>query len=169
MLDIMAGMFQKDLLVGYLLVTTHLALYSFSCRQAQTLGISAGMEQRDSSVRARRHPGIGLCIACFTGDFAPRAIYLLSCCPAQMLSIFAGMDQTDSSVAKWWPRSLLATEVACFYWFCWWMQFALCSLRCRQARRQVDSYVVWGFAGDDAFCAMFPSFVLRPRCLHLGR
>ena len=26
-----------------------------------------------------------------------------------------------------------------------------------------------GFAGVDALCAMFPSFVLRPRCLHLGR
>ena len=26
-----------------------------------------------------------------------------------------------------------------------------------------------GFAGDGAFCAMFPSFVLRPRCLQLGR
>ena len=52
MLDIMAGMFQKDLLVGYLLVTTHLALYSFSCRQAQMLGISACMEQKDSSIRA---------------------------------------------------------------------------------------------------------------------
>ena len=24
-----------------------------------------------------------------------------------------------------------------FCWFCWWMQFALCSLRCRQVRRQV--------------------------------
>ena len=33
----------------FLLVTTHLALYSFSCRQAQMLGISAGMEQKDSS------------------------------------------------------------------------------------------------------------------------
>ena len=36
-------------------------------------------------------------------------------------------------------------------------------LRCR-------SRVPWaGFAGVDALCAMFPSFVLRPRCLHLGR
>ena len=26
-----------------------------------------------------------------------------------------------------------------------------------------------GFAGDDAFCVMFPSFVLRHRCLHLGQ
>ena len=26
-----------------------------------------------------------------------------------------------------------------------------------------------GFAGDDAFCVMSPSFVLRPRCLHLDR
>ena len=67
MLDIMAGMFQKDLLVGYLLVTTHLALYSFSCRQAQMLGISAGMEQKDSQFYscARRHPGIGMCTAGF--------------------------------------------------------------------------------------------------------
>ena len=38
--------------MGYLLVTTHLALYSFSCRQAQMLGISAGMDQKDSSLRA---------------------------------------------------------------------------------------------------------------------
>ena len=49
-------------------------------------------------------------------------------------------DQKDIYAAKWWPRSLLTTEVACF---CWRMQFVLCSLPCRQARRQVGSYVVW--------------------------
>ena len=44
---------------------------------------------------------------------------------------------------KWWPCSLLTTEVAYFYWFCWWMQFALCSLRCRQARSQVVTWYGW--------------------------
>ena len=92
------------------LLVTLLALCFFRSRQAQVLGISAGMEQKDSSIRALVViPSSGMCKAGFTGDCAPRAISLPSCCPAQMLGIIAGMEQTDSFVATWCSSSRSST------------------------------------------------------------
>ena len=48
----------------------------------------------------------------------------------------AGMDQKDINAANWWARSSPTTAVACF-----WDAVALCSLRCRQARGQVQVWV----------------------------
>ena len=62
-----------------LLLVFHLALCSFSCRQAKVLGISAGMEQKDSYVaylwpRSLSFQGSGMCVAGFPGDDLARCV-----------------------------------------------------------------------------------------------
>ena len=94
-----------------LLLVAFRAVFLPDVDRLRMLRIMAGMDPKDCIAFFR----ISLCKVRFTGDSAPRAVSLPSCCPSQMLGIPAGIDQKDIYAAKWWPRSLLTTEVACLF------------------------------------------------------
>ena len=102
----------------------------------EMLGIVAGMDQKDSVivvVMAVAYAWLILLVSLLA------LCFLLFIGRPRMLRILVGVDQKDSSAAISRPRSSSNAAVAWVCWVRWWMQFVLCPLRCRQARRQVLS------------------------------
>ena len=72
---------------------------SFPVARPKMLCILAGMDQKDSSIRALVViPGSGMCKAGFTGDFEPRVVSLSFLLSGPDARYHCGMDQTDSYV-----------------------------------------------------------------------
>ena len=93
----------------------------------------------------------------------------------KLLGVIVGLDQYYSLLRarhrQWqWHVQVVAALVddygsGMFYWFYWWMQFALCSHRCRQARRQVVCYVVWLVLLVTILLVLCSLFVFTPKML----